>query len=172
MEFVFPFTSACQEERDGFLQSSSSQRLQPATRPTLPSKAKRELRNLFTVTKSGITAAHGSARACLPALPAYLRPFGIVIELFHHIHPLFGVDRAIHGGVFQPQALQVHSHNFEHARPLRHNHTAEGTGSSQPALSALEHLGHCRVSPKVLQFRHHSPLQTRAKPLPNSEIEV
>lgn len=163
MEFVFPFTSACQGERDGFLQSSSGQRLQPATRPTLPSKAKRELRNQFTVMKSDITAAHSSARDCFPALTAYLRPFGIVIELFDHIHPLFGIDRAVHCGVLQPQALQVHSHNFEHARPLRDNHAAERTGSSQPALCVLEQFGHCSVSLKGLQqFRHPSPLQTGA----------
>ncbi|KAF2981543.1 hypothetical protein EK904_001005, partial [Melospiza melodia maxima] len=126
---------ACQGERDGFLQSSSGQRLQPATRPTLPSKAKRELRNLFTTTESDITTAHSRARDYFPALNAYLRPFGIVIELFHHIHPLFGIDRAIHCGILQSQALQVHSYNFEHARPLRDNHAGERTGSSQPALT-------------------------------------
>lgn len=43
MELLFLFTSACQGERGGFLQSSSGQCLQPATRPTLPSKVKREL---------------------------------------------------------------------------------------------------------------------------------
>lgn len=150
-------------------------------RPTPPAsnetnitfKSQKALRNLFTVTESDITAAHSNARDCFPALNAYLRPFGIVIELFHHIHPLFGIDRAIHCGVLQPQALQVRSHNFEHACPLRDNHTGQKTGSSQPALSVLEQSGHCSVSPKELkQFRHPSPLQTGAEPLANSEIEV
>lgn len=129
IEFVFLFTSAYQGERDGFLQSSSGQHLQPAMKPTLPSKAKREL-----VTESDISAAHSRAKDCFSALNGYLRPFRIVIELFHHIHPLFGIDRAIHCGALQPQALQVHSHNFEHAHPLRDNHTGERTGNSQPAL--------------------------------------
>lgn len=134
MESVFLFTSACQGEIDGFLQSSSGQRLQPAMKPTLPSKAKRELRNLFTTTESDITTAHSRAKDYFRALNAYLRPFGIVIELFHHIHPLFGIDRAIHCGILQSQALQVHSYNFEHACPLRDNHAGERTGNSQPAL--------------------------------------
>lgn len=39
--------------------------------------------------------------------------------------------------------------------------------------SVLDRFGHCSVSPKgTQQFRHCSPLQTGAKPLPNSEIEV
>lgn len=44
MEILFFFTNACQGERGGFLQSSSSQHLQPAKRPTLPSKTKTQIR--------------------------------------------------------------------------------------------------------------------------------
>lgn len=47
------------------------------------------------VMKSPVVTAHNSTSNCFPAVISYLRPFGIVIELFYHIHSLFRINRAI-----------------------------------------------------------------------------
>ena len=49
---------------------------------------------------------------------------GVGVEVLHQVHALLRVDRAVDDGILQAQSLQVHHHNFEHACPLGHNHTA------------------------------------------------
>lgn len=46
-----------------------------------------------------------------------------MVKCLHQVHSLFGVDRAIDGGVSQALLLKVQGYNFQHAGPLRDNDT-------------------------------------------------
>lgn len=48
---------------------------------------------------------------------SYLRAPGAV-KCLHQVHPLFGADRAIDGGVSQAVPLQVQGYHVQHAGPL------------------------------------------------------
>jgi hypothetical protein len=53
---------------------------------------------------------------------SYLRAPGVV-KCFYQVHPLFGIDGAINGGITQSMLLKVHCYHFQHAGPLGDNDT-------------------------------------------------
>lgn len=66
---------------------------------------------------------------------SYLRLPGVV-ECLYQVHSLFGVDRAINGGVSQSVLLEVQSYHLQHAGPLRDNDT-RGRKHKPPRLCSL-----------------------------------
>lgn len=48
-----------------------------------------------------------------------------MVKCLHQIHSLFGIDRAINGGVSQSVLLEVQCYHLQHAGPLRDNDTRE-----------------------------------------------
>lgn len=60
---------------------------------------------------------------------SHLRAPGVV-KCLHQVHSLFGVDRAIDGGISQFVPPQVQGDDLQHAGPLRDNDT--GRKDKQP----------------------------------------
>lgn len=63
---------------------------------------------------------------------SYLRSLGVV-KCLHQVHSLFGVDRAIDGGISQSVLPEVQGYHLQHAGPLRDNDTREGKNKTKKA---------------------------------------
>lgn len=48
-----------------------------------------------------------------------------MVKCLHQVHSLFGVDRAVDGGISQSMLPEVQGYHLQHAGPLRDNDTRE-----------------------------------------------
>ena len=70
-------------------------------------------------------------------ISSYLRAPGVV-KCLHQVHSLFGVNRAIDGGISQSMPLKVQGYNLQHAGPLRDDDTGRKDKTENQCLQIDE----------------------------------